>query len=99
MENFFYENEFYLHDDKNNFHKKGFARGLVLKQRLAASRKWPILLEVFQHRLLFHLSVTMIVTIMPTFKVAMQTSANTVSLALWSCLKLIPCKGTEIQVR
>ena len=26
---------------KNNFHKKGFAIGLVLKQRLAASRKWP----------------------------------------------------------
>ena len=27
---------------KNNFRKKGFAPGLVLKQRLAASRKWPI---------------------------------------------------------
>ena len=27
---------------KNNLHKKGFALGLVLKQRLAASRKWPI---------------------------------------------------------
>ena len=27
---------------KNHFHKKGFALGLVLKQRLAASRKWPI---------------------------------------------------------
>ena len=27
---------------KNYFHKKGFALGLVLKQRLAASRKWPI---------------------------------------------------------
>ena len=25
---------------KNHFHKKGFALGLVLKQRLAASRKW-----------------------------------------------------------
>ena len=27
---------------KNQFHKIGFALGLVLKQRLAASRKWPI---------------------------------------------------------
>ena len=27
---------------KNHFHKKGFALDLVLKQRLAASRKWPI---------------------------------------------------------
>ena len=27
---------------KNHFHKKGFALGLVLKQRLVASRKWPI---------------------------------------------------------
>ena len=27
---------------KSHFHKKGFALGLVLKQRLAASRKWPI---------------------------------------------------------
>ena len=28
---------------KNHFHKKGFALGLVLKQRPAASRKWPII--------------------------------------------------------
>ena len=28
---------------KNHFHNKGFALGLVLKQRLAASRKWPIM--------------------------------------------------------
>ena len=27
---------------KNHFHKKGFALGLVLIQRLAASRTWPI---------------------------------------------------------
>ena len=27
---------------KNHFHKKGFALGLVLNQRLPASRKWPI---------------------------------------------------------
>ena len=32
---------------KNNFHKKGFVFGLVLKQRLAASRKWPIELCCF----------------------------------------------------
>ena len=30
---------------KNHFHKKGFALGLVLKQRLAASWKWPIFLH------------------------------------------------------
>ena len=30
---------------KNHFHKKGFALGLVIKQRLAASRfiQWPII--------------------------------------------------------
>ena len=27
---------------KNHFHKKGFALDLVLKQRLVASRKWPV---------------------------------------------------------
>ena len=27
---------------KNHFHKKDFELGLVLKQKLAASRKWPI---------------------------------------------------------
>ena len=27
---------------KNHFHNKGFALGLVLELRLAASRKWPI---------------------------------------------------------
>ena len=27
---------------KNHFHKKGFALGFILKQRLVASRKWPI---------------------------------------------------------
>ena len=43
MQNLSCENEFYLHDHKNHFHKKGFALGLVLKQSLAASRKWPIL--------------------------------------------------------
>ena len=32
---------------KNHFHKKGFALGLVLKQRLAASRKWPIIRTAF----------------------------------------------------
>ena len=29
---------------KNHFHKKGFVFDLVIKQRLAASRKWPCLL-------------------------------------------------------
>ena len=27
---------------KNNFHKKGFALGVVLNHLLASSRKWPI---------------------------------------------------------
>ena len=27
---------------KNHFHKKGFSLGLLLKQKLASSRKWPI---------------------------------------------------------
>ena len=31
---------------ENHLHKKGFALVLVLKQRLAASRKWPINLDV-----------------------------------------------------
>ena len=37
------ENEFYLHDNKNHFHNNGFARSLALKQRLGATRRWPIL--------------------------------------------------------
>ena len=27
---------------KNHFHNNGFALGLALKQRLEATRKWPI---------------------------------------------------------
>ena len=35
---------------KNHFHKKGFALGLILKQRLAASWKWPIcIILCFSH--------------------------------------------------
>ena len=48
VQNLSCENEFYLHDNKkNHFHKKGFVLGIVLKQRLAASRKWPIDLTDF----------------------------------------------------
>ena len=36
-----WENEFYLHDNKNHFHNNGFARSLALKQRLGTTRKWP----------------------------------------------------------
>ena len=37
---------------KNHFHKKGFALGLVLKQRLTASRKWPIeLIRILQTKI------------------------------------------------
>ena len=32
----------YFHVNKTNFQKKTFARGLVLKQRHEATRKWPI---------------------------------------------------------
>ena len=46
VQNFSRENEFYLHDNKNHFHNKGFALDLVLKQRLEASRKWSIACEV-----------------------------------------------------
>ena len=31
---------------KNRFHKKDFALGLILKQRLVASWKWPIKLDL-----------------------------------------------------
>ena len=44
VQNLSCENEFYLHNNKNYFHEEGFALGRVLKQRLAASRKWPIFL-------------------------------------------------------
>ena len=36
------ENEFYLHENKNSFHIKGWALHLVLKQRPGGTRKWPI---------------------------------------------------------
>ena len=32
---------------KSHLHKKGFTLGLVLKQRFAASRKWPIDLQFY----------------------------------------------------
>ena len=32
---------------KNYFYKKGFALGLLLKQRLVASRKWPITIAAY----------------------------------------------------
>ena len=46
MLNLSYENQFssQVHSDANqtHFHMKGFALGLVLKQRQKATRKWPI---------------------------------------------------------
>ena len=36
-----WENEFYLHDNKNHFHNNAFVRSLALKQRLGGTRKWP----------------------------------------------------------
>ena len=47
MRNLSYENEYDLHSNglvsKTHFHMKGFALGLVLKQRQKTTRKWPIL--------------------------------------------------------
>ena len=34
--------EFYLHWNKNHFHKYGFALSLALKQRIGATHKWFI---------------------------------------------------------
>ena len=46
MRNRSYENEYDLHSNglvsKTHFHMKGFALGLVLKQRQKRTRKWPI---------------------------------------------------------
>ena len=46
MRNLSYENEYDLHSNglvsENHFHMKGFALGLVLKQRQKRTRKWPI---------------------------------------------------------
>jgi len=33
---------FYPHANETHFHKKGFALGLVLKERAFVARKWPI---------------------------------------------------------
>ena len=45
MRNHSYENEFHLHvhfhANQTHFHLNGFARGLVLKMRQRATRKWP----------------------------------------------------------
>ena len=46
MRNLSYENEYDLHSNglvsKTHFRMKGFALGLVLKQRQKRTRKWPI---------------------------------------------------------
>ena len=44
---------------KNHLHKKGFALGLVLKQSLAASRKWPIC-DVQESFFFFHCSPNLV---------------------------------------
>ena len=48
MRNLCYENDFDLHENettcRTNFHMKGFALRLALKQRHKGTRKWPILL-------------------------------------------------------
>ena len=45
VRNLSYENEYDLHSNglvsKTHFHMKGFALGLVLKQRQKRTRKWP----------------------------------------------------------
>ena len=46
MRNHCYENDLYLHENETacgtDFHMKGYALRLVLKQRLKRTRKWPI---------------------------------------------------------
>ena len=50
MHNLCYGNEFDLHDNKRagktNFHNKGCAPGLVLKQRQKAPPKWPVIIII-----------------------------------------------------
>ena len=56
MRNLSYENEYDLHSNglvsKTHFHMKGFALGLVLKQRQKRTRKWPIKRTPFIERTL-----------------------------------------------
>ena len=50
MRNHSCENDFDLHENgaacRTHFHVKGFALGLVLKQRQKRTRKWPIVVCV-----------------------------------------------------
>ena len=45
------------HANKTHFHKKGCAFGLILKERVFGSRKWPILASL-QFRKNYHMSIT-----------------------------------------
>ena len=45
VQNLSYENEFYLHENKNHFRITSFALSLDLKQRLGATWKWPIIVR------------------------------------------------------
>ena len=42
MQNLSRYNEFYLYENKNQFHINGFVLSLALKQTLGGTRKWPI---------------------------------------------------------
>ena len=42
------KNDFYYHENKTHFHKKGFALGLVLIERVFGTQKWPIQHGVFK---------------------------------------------------
>ena len=42
MHNLSCENEFYLHENENHFHIKGWALNLILIRRPGGTRKWPI---------------------------------------------------------
>ena len=47
MQNLCCENEFYLHENKKiHFHIKAFVVSLTLKQRLEATWKWPLGLNI-----------------------------------------------------
>ena len=42
MQNLSCETDFYYHANRTDFHKKGFALGLVLRVRVFGIWKWPI---------------------------------------------------------
>ena len=87
MQNFCYENEFYLQVNETQFHMKGFALSLTLKQRLKATWKWPISSYQFYLR---HKGRNL----SPTFQVALTSISFPESAILFVCAKdLVKTRG------